>query len=69
MGKLYNKSDERIDKLEAVRRKYKHKCKCGWFIVIYPFEKKTKKLCTHCGNYVYIDKQEEFKDKLKGKMK
>lgn len=46
------------------RSKFRIYCKCGHSIVILPFEHKTKKLCSHCGNYVYINKQEEFKERL-----
>ena len=44
--------------------KYKHMCRCGHSVVIYPFEKRIKKLCSWCGEYVYINEREEFKDKL-----
>nr|DAE91238.1 MAG TPA: alpha-aminoadipate carrier protein [Caudoviricetes sp.] len=39
-------------------------CRCGHSVVIYPFEKRIKKLCSWCGEYVYINEREEFKDKL-----
>ena len=58
------------ERLAEERRKYKHTCShCGWSNLIYPFEKKDKKICKNCGHYVYINKQAEFKDKLKGVMK
>ena len=58
------------DKLEMVRQKYKYKCShCNWWNVIYPFEKRNKKICKNCGHWVYISKQAEFEDKLKGVMK
>lgn len=54
------------DKLESMRIKYKYKCShCGWFNVIYPFEKREKKICKNCGHWVYVNKLAEFKDKLK----
>ena len=43
------------------------KCKCGHSVVIYP--KQTKRLCTWCNHYVYRDKKEEFKEKLKNSLK
>ncbi len=52
-------------KLSEERSKYKIYCKCGHSIVIYPFEKRKKKLCTHCGYYVYANKRVEFMDRLK----
>ena len=65
---IKSKQDE--SRLEDIRRKYKFKCnRCGWFNVIYPFEKRDKKVCKNCGHYVYINKQAEFKDKLKEVMK
>lgn len=38
-------------------------------IVFYPFENRVKKICPACGNYVYINEKEKFKDKMKGKIK
>lgn len=69
MKKDLKKSVEDEEKLEDMRRKYRHECKCGWLTVIYPFEKTDKKICKNCGRYVYINKESEFKDKLKGAMK
>lgn len=43
-----------------------YKCKCGHSITIPNFI--NKKLCTWCGNYVYKNKKEEFRDKLKNVM-
>ena len=37
-------------------------CKCGHSILISP--KEGKKLCSHCGHWVYQDKNLEFKEKL-----
>lgn len=45
--------------------KYKYYCKCGNSAIIYPFEKRQKKLCDWCGNYIYANKREEFKDNLR----
>lgn len=56
-------------RLDDIRRQYRYKCRCGWETTIYPFEKVDKKLCKNCGNYVYINKEKEFKDRLKEKMK
>ena len=44
--------------------KYSYRCKCGHSVVIYPFERKVKKLCSWHGEYVYINEREEFKDRL-----
>lgn len=44
--------------------KYSYRCKCGHSVVIYPFERRIKKLYSCCGEYVYINEKEEFKDRL-----
>ena len=49
--------------------KYKYYCKCGHTVVIYPIERKNRKICNWCGQYVYISRQEEFKEKLGGMIK
>lgn len=70
MSRNWGKIPKTEARLEEVRRKHKYKCiHCGWFNVIYPFEKRDKKVCKNCGRYVYINKQAEFKDKLKEVMK
>lgn len=43
-----------------------YKCKYGHSIAIPKFI--NKKICTWCGNYVYKNKKEEFRDKLKNVM-
>lgn len=70
MKNKWHKKPDDADKLELVRQKYKYKCKhCGWFNIIYPFEKRVKKVCKNCGHYVYISSRAEFEDKLKEVMK
>lgn len=50
--------------------KHKYKCKnCGHTVIIFPMEHKIKKLCKWCGEYVYINGKEEFKDRMRGKLK
>jgi ribosomal protein S27AE len=56
-------------KLEEVKSKYKFHCKCGHTVAIYPFEHRISKICSWCGNLVFINKKEEFKHKLKKEMK
>lgn len=53
---------EDIKYFEAIA-KHKYKCKCGHTVVVV---NKKKTLCTWCGCYVYKDKKEEFKERLKG---
>lgn len=48
--------------------KHKYKCKCGHTVVIFPMEHKIKKLCKWCNRYVFINKEEEFKYKLKERL-
>jgi len=56
-------------KLEHIKTINTYKCKCGHSVVIYPFEHKSKKICKWCGEYVYVNKKEEFKDRMRGKLK
>lgn len=51
---------------ESELSKYKVKCKCGHILILI---RRNKAICTHCGHYVYKDKQEEFRDRMKGLMK
>lgn len=51
-------------KMIEERNKFKMYCSCGHSMIMFPFEKKNKKICRYCGNYVYINKQEEFKERL-----
>lgn len=48
--------------LESHLTNYKVKCKCGHTIIII---KRDKVLCNFCGHYVYRNKKEEFKDKMR----
>lgn len=62
---MSRKSD---DKKFQVATDYTYKCECGHSVVIYPFEHIEKKLCTHCGHYVYNEKG-EFKKNVKKALK
>lgn len=66
---MYTNSMKGTKRLMEEVSKYKYYCKCGHSIVIYPFEKRNKKICHWCGSYVYVDKKEEFKDKMRGIIK
>lgn len=48
------------------RTNYKVKCKCGHTMTIRPTNK--KKLCSWCGNYVYREAKDEFKNILLKKL-
>ena len=56
-------------KLENEKSKFKYRCKCGHTVSIYPFEHRVSKICSWCGNLVFINKKEEFKYKLRKEMK
>lgn len=58
--KTFNKDLKRFKSI-ARNRYY---CYCGHSVVINPTE--TRVLCTHCGHWVYKDKQKYFKERLKG---
>lgn len=58
--KWYKKT---MDELE----KNRHYCKCGHSMII-PYWV-DRQLCSFCGNYVYQNKEIEFKYKLKGMIK
>ena len=47
--------------------KVKYKCKCGHKVVIPKWV--DKNICDWCGNYVFKDKKEEFKYRVKEKIK
>lgn len=48
--------------IDSYYSNFKYKCNCGHTIFM-PYGT-DKKICTHCGLYVYKDKKDEFKDKL-----
>lgn len=56
-------------KLSNEISKYRTYCCCGHSVVIYPFEKKKSKVCSFCGNLVYKNELEKFKDLLIKKKK
>ena len=56
-------------KLMEEASKYKYYCKCGHTVVIYPFEKRERKICSWCGQYVYTDPEEQKRYDFKLKMK
>ena len=59
---------KKIVVLDADRAKHKKYCKCGHSVVFPDNSKAIKVLCTHCGHYIYKNKQEEFKDRLLSSM-
>ncbi len=52
-----------LDELDKV----KYRCSCGKRTII--SKKDDKAICSWCGNYVFKDKKEEFKYRIKEKTK
>ena len=67
MGFRKKFSKTREAKIDEYYSQLKVYCKCGHSLLMRPSE--TKVLCSHCGNYHYKDKKDEFKEKLKRKLK
>lgn len=44
-------------------QQYTVKCKCGCSVTI--MNRRKKVLCSWCGRMVYLDKKQEFNDKMK----
>lgn len=53
--------------IDSYYSNYKVKCKCSHSVFM-PYGT-DKAICNHCGNYVYKNKQIEFKEKLLKKIK
>lgn len=67
MNNLRKKFAREID-VSNVISKHKYQCKhCGRKEVI-RFDQ-DKKICTHCGNYIFKNEKEEFKFKMERLMK
>lgn len=47
--------------------KVKYKCKCGHKVIIPEWV--DKQLCKYCGTYVFKNKKEEFKYRMKERLK
>lgn len=55
-----------MEKYNDELQKHLYMCKCGHKTMI-RFDE-IKALCSWCGNYVYKDKKDEFKDRMRGKL-
>ena len=64
---MKNKKKNELSQFQDNMAEFKHKCTCGH--IVYLSKKHPKRLCTWCKNIVYLDKQEEFKEKLKKQLK
>lgn len=60
--RLFNK-DKKMFKFYSENR---YKCTCSHTVIIKPNE--TRVLCNYCGRWVYKDKKEMFKDRLRSKL-
>lgn len=70
MAQIKNyKTEKELDKLKNIEQEYIKVCKCGHRLTIYPYEKKTSKVCNWCGNLVFVNEKEEFKYKLQKELK
>lgn len=49
--------------------KYRRYCKCGHSVIITPTSKRNRVMCTWCGNYIYKNNFEEFKENIKKVLK
>lgn len=67
MRRLKTKDDIEFEKKANEYLKITRTCKCSARIVIEPWIDK-KRLCEHCGRYVFLNKTDEFKYRLKEQM-
>lgn len=54
-------------KRDMLRKQNEVICSCGWKNIV--VSRYNKVICRNCGNYVYLRKEDEFKDKLKNAIK
>ena len=64
------KSYKEMVLLDTERAKYRRYCKhCGHSVIIPKTSKANKVICTWCGNYIYKNNFEEFKENIKKTLK
>ena len=56
---------KRIRRLESAIDQITVKCPCGHSVEVYH----DKRICNHCGKYVFKNKEDEFKYRLNEKIK
>ena len=61
-GIIFKKDTKLFNAIAKLRRHCKN---CGHSVIFYENSKKEKRICTHCGNYIYKNDLIEFKEKLK----
>lgn len=73
IDKYRTRSFQNIEKMSSYAADNTYICKCGCRTIIYPMEKRERKICRHCGYYVYKDaekqKQYDFKIKMLERLK
>lgn len=67
LSKLRRKSDIEYQRKSDELDKVKIRCKCGHRVVVPMWVDKS--MCTWCKHYVYRNKQLEFRERLKQKLK
>jgi len=60
-------SEKEFRKLADEEDKVKYTCKCGRRVII--SNKKDKEVCSWCGRYVFKNKKDEFKYRVKERIK
>jgi len=60
-------TNEEFKKLTNAEDKVKYTCKCGRRVII--SSQKDKEICSWCGNYVFKNKKDEFKYRVKERIK
>lgn len=60
---------KKMQKLDNNRANFKRYCKCGHSIVFPANSKTNKTICSWCGNYIYKNDLEEFKENIKKVLK
>lgn len=68
MKSLEVRKNDNYNKLADIANNFKVVCTCGTKTTFYPFENTDKKICRGCHHYVFLNKEAEFKWKLKQKM-
>lgn len=56
-----------VEKHAEYMAQFRHKCICG--VNVYLSNKYPKKICKWCGKMNYLDKKQEFEEKLKNALK
>ncbi len=59
----------KMQKLDNDRSIFKRYCKCGHSIVFPISARNNKTICSWCGNYIYKNDYEEFKENIKKVLK